>query len=83
MADLLEGLGIAVRRFSPKSVLSDMLRIGCPGEARAFERLERALRAALRPQAILVESFLGFLGLSVDEPSASWVWPEQNSESAT
>lgn len=24
------------------------------------------------PQAILVESFLGFLGLSVDEPSASW-----------
>jgi oligopeptide transport system permease protein len=26
----------------------------------------------LLPQAILVESFLGFLGLSVDEPSASW-----------
>jgi oligopeptide transport system permease protein len=24
------------------------------------------------PQAILVESFLGFLGLGVDEPSASW-----------
>lgn len=24
------------------------------------------------PQAVLVESFLGFLGLSVDEPSASW-----------
>ena len=24
------------------------------------------------PQAILVESFLGFLGLSIDEPSASW-----------
>lgn len=24
------------------------------------------------PQAILVESFLGFLGLSVDEPAASW-----------
>ena len=24
------------------------------------------------PQAILVESFLGFLGLSVDEPGASW-----------
>lgn len=24
------------------------------------------------PQAILVESFLGFLGLSLDEPSASW-----------
>lgn len=24
------------------------------------------------PQAILIESFLGFLGLSVDEPSASW-----------
>jgi len=26
----------------------------------------------LLPQAILVESFLGFLGLSVDEPAASW-----------
>lgn len=26
----------------------------------------------LLPQAILVESFLGFLGLGVDEPSASW-----------
>jgi oligopeptide transport system permease protein len=24
------------------------------------------------PQAILVESFLGFLGLSIDEPGASW-----------
>lgn len=24
------------------------------------------------PQAILVESFLGFLGLSIDEPAASW-----------
>lgn len=24
------------------------------------------------PQAILVESFLGFLGLSIDEPSSSW-----------
>jgi oligopeptide transport system permease protein len=26
----------------------------------------------LVPQAILVESFLGFLGLSIDEPAASW-----------
>jgi oligopeptide transport system permease protein len=26
----------------------------------------------LLPQAILVESFLGFLGLSVDDPAASW-----------
>lgn len=54
-ADLLEGLGIAVRRFAPETGLSDSLRIGCPGDAAAFGRLKRAQCAALRPQAILFD----------------------------
>lgn len=53
VADLLAGLGIAVRRFSPESGLANALRIGCPGDSTSFTCLTRALRAALRPQVLL------------------------------
>ena len=55
VADLLEGLGIAVRRFPTEPGLTDSLRIGCPGDREALNRLTRALQAALRPEALLVE----------------------------
>jgi histidinol-phosphate aminotransferase len=55
VADLLEGLGIAVRRFPSEIGLANALRIGCPGDSNAFVRLRRALRAALQPQAIMLD----------------------------
>lgn len=55
VADLLAGAGISVRSFPDQPDLEDALRIGCPGEASAFERLTRALRAALRPQAVVLD----------------------------
>ncbi len=51
----LAGLGIAVRRFPPGAGLEESLRITCPGEERAFDRLCRGLRSALRPQALLFD----------------------------
>ena len=51
----LAGLGIAVRRFDEGSGLERSLRITCPANARAFERLCGAIRAAVRPQALLFD----------------------------
>jgi histidinol-phosphate aminotransferase len=53
--DALAGLGIAVRRFPDRPELADRLRITLPGEPDAFDRLCRALEAALRPQALLLD----------------------------
>jgi HAD superfamily hydrolase (TIGR01548 family) len=51
----LAGLGIGVRRFVDRPGLERSLRISCPGDDAAFERLCRGLRAALRPQAMLFD----------------------------
>lgn len=53
--DALAGLGILVRRFSSRPELAGSLRITCPGEPEAFERLVNALSAALAPEAILFD----------------------------
>jgi len=52
--DALAGLGVAVRAFPGRADLADALRISLPGEAAAFARLTRALRAALAPEALLL-----------------------------
>ncbi|MCG3125926.1 MAG: Histidinol-phosphate aminotransferase [Phycisphaerae bacterium] len=41
--------GIAVRRFPDRPGLTDTLRITCPGDAGAFDRLLAALEPAVRP----------------------------------
>jgi histidinol-phosphate aminotransferase len=53
--DALAGLGIGVRAFPGKPGLEDALRITTPGEPEAHGRLLRALRAALRPEALLFD----------------------------
>lgn len=50
----LAGLGIAVRRFAGDPALDRCLRVTCPGDARSFARLERGLRAAMRPRGLLL-----------------------------
>ncbi|MEI7658335.1 MAG: TIGR01548 family HAD-type hydrolase [Phycisphaerae bacterium] len=51
----LAGLGIGVRRFAAGSGLERSLRITCPGDEAAFDRLCRGLRAAVRPRALLLD----------------------------
>ncbi len=53
--DALAGLGIAVRIFPGKAYLENSLRISCPGNQQEFERLARALRTAIAPEAILFD----------------------------
>jgi histidinol-phosphate aminotransferase len=48
-------LGIALRAFPDREQLRDAVRIGLPGEAIAFARLVRVLRAALAPEALLFD----------------------------
>lgn len=55
VADVLAGLGIAVRRFGGGSALASYLRITLPGEAGAFSRVCKGLTAALRPSAVLFD----------------------------
>jgi len=51
----LESLGIAVRRFDSRPELRGYLRITLPGCERSYDRLERALRTALEPEALLLD----------------------------
>ena len=60
VSEALAALGISVRSFA---ALPDALRITCPGEPAAFERLCQALRAVLVPQAVLFDMD----GVLVDE----------------
>ncbi|MBA4027995.1 MAG: TIGR01548 family HAD-type hydrolase [Planctomyces sp.] len=56
VAQLLAGLGIAVRRYDGHPELDGWLRIGCPGGApEVGARVERALRAAIAPEALLLD----------------------------
>jgi len=49
---LIAGAGVAVRAFTSPA---GALRITCPGDPDDFARLERALRAAIRPDALLFD----------------------------
>jgi len=53
--DALAALGIAVRAFAGSAELAEWLRITVPGDEAIFRRLERALRAALAPEALLFD----------------------------
>lgn len=53
--DALAGLGISIRIFPGASHLADALRITCPGDDGHYGRLEHALRAALDPEALLLD----------------------------
>lgn len=53
--DALAGLGILVRRFSSRPELAGTLRMTCPGEPEAFQRLVNALTATLAPEALLFD----------------------------
>jgi HAD superfamily hydrolase (TIGR01548 family) len=55
LRDACASLGIAVRAFPGKPLLERSVRISCPGEERAFQRLEAALACALAPEAILFD----------------------------
>lgn len=55
LRDALAGLGIAVRAFPGRPGLEQHVRVACPGDAAALSRLERSLRAALRPEALLLD----------------------------
>lgn len=65
IADLLAGCGIGVRRFPSASLVGDCLRITCPGDEAAFDRLAGALTACARPQAILFDLDGVLAGVSV------------------
>jgi HAD superfamily hydrolase (TIGR01548 family) len=51
----LAALGIAVRAFAGRADLDGWLRITLPGEEAVFDRLCRALRAVLAPEAVLFD----------------------------
>lgn len=53
--DCLAGLGIAVRAFPDRPELVDALRISLPGDPDRFARLCHGLRAAVAPEAILLD----------------------------
>ena len=53
--DGLAGLGIAVRIWPGREGLEDALRITCPGDPAAFDRLCAALEAVLKPDALLMD----------------------------
>ncbi len=53
--DALAALGIAVRRFPNQPVLEGFLRITCPGNPIAFNRLKAAFRSILAPEALLFD----------------------------
>lgn len=53
--DALAGFGIDVRAFPGRRELDGALRITCPGDPHAFERLCHALATVLLPQALLFD----------------------------
>jgi histidinol-phosphate aminotransferase len=55
LADGLAGLGIAVRTFPGHRLLDGSVRITCPCDERAFERLAAGLDAVLAPEALLFD----------------------------
>lgn len=53
LRDALAGLGVAVRLLPAKD--RDRLRVTCPADDAAWQRLEHALRTALRPEALIFD----------------------------
>lgn len=53
--DALAGLGISIRAFPGRASCRDAVRITCPGESNAFERLVSGLNSALAPAAMLFD----------------------------
>jgi histidinol-phosphate aminotransferase len=53
--DALAGMGIMVRAFPGHSLLSDAIRITCPGNQANFERLEHALETIFEPDTLLFD----------------------------
>ena len=53
LRDALAGLGVAVRLLSDDG--GDRIRITCPSDETTFERVEMALRIALKPEGILFD----------------------------
>ena len=51
----LAALGIGVRGFGGREEIANCLRFTLPGAGPSFDRLGRALRSALRPEAILLD----------------------------
>lgn len=52
----LGSVGIAVRWFDGRRGLDNKIRLTCPGDPVAFDRLRRGLRAAFRPDVILFDA---------------------------
>lgn len=55
LRDGLAGMGILIRAFPGHRLLSDAVRISCPGDEKALGRLEHALRTVLEPEALLFD----------------------------
>jgi HAD superfamily hydrolase (TIGR01548 family) len=76
--DALAGLGIAVRLFPDRPELHGKLRITTPGSEADFARLEHALRAALRPEALLfdldgvIADVSGSYRKAIEQTAALW-----------
>ncbi len=55
LRDGLAGLGISIRVWPGHPELDGCVRITCPGEAGLYGRLASALRATLKPEALLLD----------------------------
>ncbi|TNE91711.1 MAG: aminotransferase class I/II-fold pyridoxal phosphate-dependent enzyme [Deltaproteobacteria bacterium] len=55
LRDAMAGLGIGIRAFPGRAWLQDAVRISVPGDAQATDRVCRGLRAALKPQVLLLD----------------------------
>ena len=78
--DALAGLGIAVRLFgADPPELRGALRITCPGDAAALDRLLHGLTAALQPGAQIVEDLLA---LDCLEGAPAWFFSARASSLA-
>jgi len=55
LADALAGLGIGIRSFPDRPELADAVRVGCPTTDAAAARVAGGIRAALRPDALLLD----------------------------
>ncbi len=53
--DALAGLGFAVRIFPKSPALRDAARVTCPGDEKIFSALEKGIRTALSPQAVIFD----------------------------
>ncbi|MCA9515761.1 MAG: histidinol-phosphate aminotransferase family protein [Myxococcales bacterium] len=69
LRDALAALGIGVRAFPGEPHLEDAVRVTCPGDAAALDRVLRAVRAALAPTALIVDDLFA---LEAVDGAAAW-----------